>query len=42
VAFLQGRMKTAGDPGRLLDLLAATARDEYHAARDQLLTRTEF
>jgi hypothetical protein len=42
VAFMQGRMKTAGDPGRLLDLLAATARDEYHAARDQLLTRTEF
>ena len=25
VAFMQGRMKTAGDPGKLLDLLAATA-----------------
>jgi hypothetical protein len=25
VAFMRGRMKTAGDPGLLLDLLAATA-----------------
>jgi putative sterol carrier protein len=26
VAFMQGRMKTAGDPGLVLDLLAGAAR----------------
>jgi putative sterol carrier protein len=26
VAFMQGRMKTAGDPGLVLDLLAAAAQ----------------
>jgi putative sterol carrier protein len=42
VAFMQGRMKTAGDPGVLLDLLAATARPAYGVARDDLLADTEF
>jgi hypothetical protein len=28
VAFMQGRMKTAGDPGLVLDLLAAAAASE--------------
>jgi hypothetical protein len=27
VAFMRGRMKTAGDPGLVLDVLAATAAD---------------
>ena len=42
VAFMQGRMKTAGDPGVLLDLLEATARPAYGAARDELLANTKF
>lgn len=42
VAFMRGRMKTAGDPGRLLDVLAATARPEFHAARDALAAATDF
>ena len=42
VAFMRGRMKTAGDPGRLLDVLAATARPEYDAARATLSAATEF
>ena len=29
VAFMQGRMKTAGDPGQLLDLLAATSSPAF-------------
>jgi putative sterol carrier protein len=31
VAFMQGRMKTAGDPGLLLDLLAHVARSVRRA-----------
>ena len=42
VAFMQGRMKTAGDPGVLLDVLSATARPAYGAARDEVLANTEF
>ena len=42
VAFMRGRMKTAGDPGRLLDVLAATARPEFQASRDALAAATEF
>jgi predicted lipid carrier protein YhbT len=40
VAFMQGRMKTAGDPGLLLDVLAATARAGYRTAREQLSAAT--
>jgi hypothetical protein len=42
VAFMQGRMKTAGDPGVLLDVLRATASPAFGAARDDLLASTEF
>lgn len=42
VAFMQGRMKTAGDPGRLLDLLAATATAGFRAARERVAGSTEF
>jgi putative sterol carrier protein len=33
VAFMQGRMKTAGDPGRVLDVLAATSSPGFRDAR---------
>ena len=38
VAFMRGRMKTAGDPGLLLDLLAAT--NGYAAWRASVLGAT--
>jgi hypothetical protein len=38
VAFMRGRMKTAGDPGLLLDLLAAT--NGYAAWRASVLAAT--
>jgi hypothetical protein len=41
VAYMQGRMKTAGDPGKLLDLLAATATPEYGALRAALEAVTD-
>jgi putative sterol carrier protein len=42
VAFMQGRMKTAGDPGLLLDLLARTSGPGFAAFRDEIAARTEF
>lgn len=42
VAFMQGRMKTAGDPGRLLDLLAATATDGFRDGLERVARATEF
>ncbi|MFI5046473.1 MAG: SCP2 sterol-binding domain-containing protein [Acidimicrobiia bacterium] len=42
VAFMQGKMKTAGDPGQLLDVLAATARPGFRTARDELAAATEL
>ena len=39
---MQGRMKTAGDPGKLLDVVAATARPEYRTRREALASHTEF
>jgi predicted lipid carrier protein YhbT len=36
VAYMQGRMKTAGDPGKLLRLLAATATPDYAELRSEL------
>jgi len=42
VVFMRGTMKTAGDPGRLLDVLAGTARPGFRAARDELAAATEF
>jgi putative sterol carrier protein len=38
VAFMRGRMKTAGDPGLLLDLLSAT--NAYAAWRASVLAST--
>ena len=40
-SFMQGRMKTAGDPGRLLDLLAATASPAFSDARAGIAAATE-
>lgn len=42
VAFMQGRMKTAGDPGKLLDLLAATATPDFRDALERVASGTEF
>jgi putative sterol carrier protein len=42
VAFMQGRMKTAGDPGRLLDLLSATATPAFRSGLEQVASSTEF
>jgi putative sterol carrier protein len=42
VAFMQGRMKTAGDPGKLLDLLAATATAAFQTGLEQVASSTEF
>jgi hypothetical protein len=41
VAFMQGRMKTAGDPGPLLDVLRATASPRFASAREALAASTE-
>jgi putative sterol carrier protein len=42
VAFMQGRMKTAGDPGKLLDLLAATATPAFREGLERVAGLTEF
>jgi hypothetical protein len=42
VAFMQGRMKTAGDPGRLLDVLAATATVGFREGLERVASATEF
>jgi hypothetical protein len=42
VAFMQGRMKTAGDPGRLLAVLAATATPEFEDRLARVASATEF
>jgi hypothetical protein len=41
VAFMRGRMKTAGDPGRLLDVLAAMSGPGFRAARERLAAATD-
>jgi hypothetical protein len=42
VAFMQGRMKTAGDPGRLLELLAATATQTFRDGLERVSAATEY
>jgi predicted lipid carrier protein YhbT len=42
VLFMQGRMKTAGDPGKLLALLACSARTGYANLRDAVASDTDF
>jgi predicted lipid carrier protein YhbT len=42
VLFMQGRMKTAGDPGKLLDLLARSARPGFAELRDAVGATTDF
>jgi hypothetical protein len=42
VAFMQGRMKTAGDPGIMLEVLAATARASFRDALERVAENTEF
>jgi putative sterol carrier protein len=42
VAFMQGRMKTAGDPGRLLAVLAATATPDFQDRLERVASATEF
>jgi hypothetical protein len=42
VAFMRGRMKTAGNPGKLLDLLAATATPAFREGLERIASATEF
>ena len=42
VAFMQGRMKTAGDPGALLRVLPVTSSPEWRALRAALDETTEY
>jgi alkyl sulfatase BDS1-like metallo-beta-lactamase superfamily hydrolase len=35
VLYMQGRMKTAGDPGKLLQLLRGTTTPAYRAAQER-------
>jgi predicted lipid carrier protein YhbT len=42
VLFMQGRMKTAGDPGKLLEVLACSAQPGYAVLRDAVAANTEF
>jgi putative sterol carrier protein len=42
VAFMQGRMKTGGDPGKLLELLAATATASFRDGLERVARSTEF
>jgi hypothetical protein len=41
-AFMQGRMKVAGDLGKLMQLLPITSSSEYLALQTELRSRTEF
>ena len=40
VAFMQGRMKVAGDMGRVLDLLALSATDDLRSLRSRVALLT--
>ncbi len=42
VAFMRGRMKSAGDPGLVLRLLEATSGPAYEAWRSDLAALTTF
>jgi putative sterol carrier protein len=42
VAFMQGRMKTAGDPGKLLELLEHTVGPGYAAFREAVAAQTQL
>jgi hypothetical protein len=41
-AFMQGRMKVAGDMGKLMQLLPLTNSPEYRALQDQIRATTTF
>ncbi|MBV8950223.1 MAG: SCP2 sterol-binding domain-containing protein [Actinobacteria bacterium] len=42
VAFMQGRLKVAGDTGKLIDLLPLTRSPEYARLQDRVREITEF
>ncbi len=42
VAFMQGRLKTAGAPGKVLEVLALTASSEHRALRAEIAAVTEY
>jgi predicted lipid carrier protein YhbT len=42
VLFMQGRMKTAGDAGKLLELLGYSAQPGYAVLRDAVAGSTDF
>jgi hypothetical protein len=39
---MQGRMKTAGDPGKLLEVLASTSSRQFSELREALVVATEL
>lgn len=41
-AFMQGKLKVAGNMGKLMSLLPVTTSDEYRVLQDQVAARTEF
>ena len=41
VAFMRGRLKTSGDAGAVLDVLAATATASWESARQQVAAVTD-
>lgn len=41
VAFMRGRMKTAGDPGAVLEVLEATTTPGWEAARTRVAALTD-
>ena len=42
VAFMQGRMKVAGDTGTLIEILSITRLPEYDQLQNQVREVTEF
>lgn len=42
VAFMQGRMKCAGDVGKLMQLIPITGSPEYRTLQDELRVVTDF
>jgi hypothetical protein len=42
VAFMRGAVKTAGDPGRWLEILAATRTPAYREVQTEVRARTDY
>ncbi len=42
VAYMQGRLKTAGDLGKVIELLALTRSGEHHDLRSKIAAITDY